>query len=170
MAVNQYTAVVNGLVTALATLASSYPALVVRAKLFKPNDLPDFDRYLIVVSPNGQPWDERRIGIPLIQYVMKVDLFLLVKNFDDTKSLFEAAAAGELGLFQLIDDVKTLLRLSDLGGLIDAGNKTYDEPAGPLNFEGSAAVGFDSNEKAFVHRARLVYTARLNPFCHPRLP
>jgi hypothetical protein len=169
MAANQYSQVVSGLVTALEGL-TGYPGLIVRAKLFKPNDLPEFEQYLIVVSPNAMPWDERRIGIPLIQYIMRADLFLLVKNFDEFKSLFETTVAGELGLFQMIDDVKTLLRLSDLGGLIDKGNKTYDEPSGPLNFEASAVVGFDSDEKAFVHRARLVYTARLNPFCHPRLP
>lgn len=169
MAANEYSQMVEGLVEVLSTLVADYTALDVRAKLFKPNDLPEFTRYLIIVSPPAAPWGERRIGIPLIQYEMKADLYLLVKNFDESKSLF-GTVAGELGLFQLIGDVKTLLRLSDLGGLIDKGNKTYDEPAGPLNFEGSAVPAFDSDEKAFVHRARLVYTARLNPFCHPRLP
>jgi len=99
---------------------------------------------------------------------LRADLWLLVKNWHETDSLF-GTAAPDLGLMQLLWDVKELLRLSDLDGLIDRGNKTYDEPAGPVSFESSAVQAFDSGEKAFIHRVRLVYTARLNPFCHPRL-
>jgi hypothetical protein len=80
---------------------------------------------------------------------------------------------GALGLFELVDDVKDLLRLSDLAGLLD---KTYDEPGGDSNKQGAGAVefqdtiqGFDSAEHAFVHRARIPYVALTIPFCHQRL-
>lgn len=167
---NDYSTMTTRLVAELAAgLAAAYAGIVVVGKVFKPNDLADFPRYCIVVSPNALPWDERRIGVPQVQYIMRADLWLLVKNFDEAASVY-GTVAGSLGLFELINDVKTLLRLTGLSGLINAGNKTYDEPAGPLNFEGNAVQAFDSGEKAFIHRARLVYTARLNPFCHPRLP
>ncbi len=171
---NLYSQMIAGLLTELATLEAGYAGLVVKAKIFKANDLPAFVRYAIVVSPSTMPWEERRIGVPQIQYTMRAELVLLVKNFHETDSLF-GTTAGSLGLFQLIDDVKTRLRISTLGGLIDKGNKSYDEPAGPLGFETGAVSAFDSDEKAFVHRARLLYTARpgappLNPFCHERLP
>lgn len=166
---NPYSTMAASLVTVIGTLVTGYPGLVVKAKLFKPNDLPDFDRYAVIVSPNVMPWDERRTGIPQVQYILKADLFLLVKNFHEEDSLFGVAATA-LGIFEMINDVKTLLRLSDLGGLIPAGVKSYDEPAGPLTFESGATGGLESAEKAFVHRARLVYTARMAPFCHPRLP
>jgi len=166
---NDYSTMTTRLVSELAAgLVASYPAIAVVGKLFKPNDLADFTRYCIVVSPNAQPWEERRTGVPQIQYILRADLWLLVKNFDEAASLY-GTTAGSLGLFELINDVKVLLRLTGLSGLIGPGNKTYDEPAGPLNFEGNAVSAFDSGEKAFIHRARLVYTARLNPFCHPRL-
>lgn len=168
MAANDYSRMVNGLETALLAGLPHFVGLLIDKKIFKPNDLGDFPRYKIVISPNGVPWEERRIGVPQIQYIMRADLWLLVKNWHETDSLF-GFVAPDLGLMQLVWDVKEVLRLSDLDGLIDRGNKTYDEPSGPLNFESGAVQAFDSAEKAFVHRVRLVYTARLNPFCHPRL-
>lgn len=156
-----------------AGLAANYPGLVVQRGLFRPAALPAFDRYAIFVAPASRPWDERRIAVPEIQYIMRVDLFLLVKNWEQTDAPLFGTAAGNRGLFEFIQDVKTLLRLSDLSGLLD---KTYDEPGGDPSKQGAGGVefqdpigGFDAGEYAFVHRARIPYQARLKPFCHPRL-
>lgn len=169
MAANKYSLMTERLQTVLAAGLVQYTALRVDRKIFKPNDLADFTRYCIVISPNGNPWEERREGVPKIGYIFRADLWLLVKNWDETLSVY-GTAAPDLGLLQLVEDVKDLLRLSDLEGLIDRGSKTYDEPAGPLTLDSTAVAAFDSAEKTWVHRARLVYTARMTPFCHERLP
>lgn len=166
MAVNDYATMTARLKTELAAgLAAAYAPISVERKLFKPNDLADFTRYAVVIAPNGNPWEERVIGVRQVQYLFRADLWLLVKNWHEEDSIY-GTTAPDLGLLQLIWDVKELLRLSDLSGLLD---KTYDEPAGPLAMEAGALAAFDSGEKAFIHRARLVYTARMRPFCHPRL-
>lgn len=160
---NPYTDTANRLEVELQTATSAYTAMLVDARFFDPGKLPDFDRYLIIISPpQNDAWSEDIIGVRHFQYKFNVDLYLLVKNFDDTLSIFGDTAPDQ-GLLQLIYDVKSYLRTTDLNGLLD---RTYSEPAGPLSIEYSATAGFDSGEHAFVRRARLRYTARMKPFCH----
>jgi hypothetical protein len=140
--------------------------LLISLRVFKEGNLPPFTRYSIIVSPSPNPWDESRLGVPQIEYLHRADLFILVKNFDEEESLFGTVHPNR-GLFQLVSDVKQVLRISSLGGLITLGNKTYDEPAGPLSFQ-SFTGGFDVGEKAFVQRVKLQFVGRMAPFCHPR--
>lgn len=164
---NPYSSLLTALATELATLSSGYTGLAVVKKRFDPAALPAFDRYLIVVSPaENEPWTEKIIAVRHFQYVMNVDLFLLVKNFDDVNSLLGETTPNK-GLFELVDDVKDLLRTTTLSGTLD---KTYSEAAGPLHIEYAATAGFDSGEKAFVRRARLRYKAGLPSFCWPITP
>ena len=175
MAANGYSAITARLVTELSTLAG-YSSIVVQRRLWRASGLPAFERYCIIVSPAARPWDEERIGVGNIAYHYRVDLYLVVRNWtaDVSDAPLFGTTAGSLGLFQMLEDVKTMLRLSNLGGLID---KTYDEPggdtralgAGGVEFGETAAQGLDSDEFTFAWRARLPYKARGLPFCHPRL-
>ena len=180
MSANRYSAMVAQLAAELTALASpsgwqdtqGYPELVVRTEILRPTKLPAFNRYCIVVSPNMTPWGEKRTAMLEVQDTYRVDLYLLVKNFDEQKSLF-GTSFPEFGVFQLIQDVKVLLRQSDLNGLLA---KTYDEPggdpqrngAGDVTIDEIAAPGFDVSEYTFVHRARIPYQAKMIPVCHPR--
>jgi hypothetical protein len=148
----------------LAVLVSTYAGLVVEERVWDPARLPDFLRYCIIVAPNGRLWTERRISIVQIQYTFHVDLYLLVKNFDEAASVF-GVTAGSLGLLQLIEDVKATLRSSTLSGLLD---KTYDEPGGDVSFGKVASGGLDSAEHSWAHRALIPYTGRMQPFAPTR--
>lgn len=171
---NIVSSVTSQLTTELAAgLTSDYAALAVQRSLFRPAELPAFTRYAIIITPNPRLWEERREAIAKVQYVVRLDLYLLVKNWDTSSDPLFGTTAGSLGLFELINDVKELLRISDLNGLLD---KTYDEPGGDASALGAGAVefqetiqGFDSGEHAFVHRAKIPYIARTAPFCHPRI-
>lgn len=161
------------MVTELAALSSSYAGLTVQRSLFRPAQLPAFTRYAIIVTPNPRVIEERRDAIATVQYLVRFDLYLLVKNWDESEDPLWGTTAGTLGLFELVEDVKDLLRSSDLNGQLD---KTYDEPGGDTNAQGAGPVefqdtiqGFDSAEHAFVHRARIPYLARTIRFCHPRI-
>lgn len=158
----------------LAALATSYTGLVVTRRRFDPRQLPTFDRYAIVLSPSSRPWEEQRHGPGNVNYLFRVDVYLLVKDWGDSDASLFGVAAGSRGLFQLVEDVKDLLRLSNLNGLLD---KTYDEPGGDaralggggVEFGETAAPGFESGEFTFVWRVRIPYVARTVPFCHVRL-
>lgn len=173
MADNGFSEVTARLVTELQVSLAGYGGLVVSRRHFKPGKLPTFTRYAIIVSPASRPWDERRLTVSSVQYTFRIDLYLLVVNWDETDDPLFGVTPGRFGLFQMIQDVKDLLRASNLGGLLD---KTYDEPAGDpqrlggggVEFQELASTGFDSAEYTFVHRVRLPYVARLQPECHDR--
>ena len=170
---NDYVTVTMRLVEELRTIAG-YSGLIVEARNWAPGRLPDFARYAIVVSPDLRPIDERRLGINLIQYVLRASIFVLVKNWADVipEPALYGTTPGSLGLFELVKDVKDLLRMSDLGGLLD---KTYDEAAGDARSPGQGGgsveygtliPGFTSAEYALLYPARIPYVARTKPFCH----
>jgi hypothetical protein len=161
---NDYTSITSVLLTELTAGLASYSPLEVERRFWDAGKLPDFERYLVMISPPLQnAWEERVIGVRNFQYILQIDLYLMVKNFDDKVSIFGDTAPNK-GIFQLVSDVKDLLRTSNLGGLLD---KTYSEPAGPLSIEYAASAGFDSGEHSFIRRAKLVYTARTAAFCWP---
>ena len=168
---NDVSTVTSRLVTELsAGLATDYSGVLVQRGLWRPASLPPFTRYAVIVVPNTRPFDERRIAIRAIEYIIRVDLYVLVKAWDTSDDPLFGTTAGSLGLFELIEAVKDLLRLSDLSGLLD---KTYDEAGGDASRQGPGGVefqdviaGFDSGEHAFVHRARVPFLGRIKPFCH----
>ena len=170
---NAMSQVTEQMVTELsAGLAASYTGLMVQRGLFRPASLPTFTRYAIIITPSARPVEERRNSIAEIQYVLRLDIYALVKNWEETDDPLFGTTTGEFGLFELVEDIKDLLRLSNLNGLLD---KTYDEPGGDSSKEGPGPVefeeiiqGFDSGEHAFTHRARIPYLARTIGFCHPR--
>lgn len=174
---NDYTTMTVRLVTELAAgLASAYANLVVEPRHWDPRKLPAFARYAIVVSPDRQPIAERRLAVNKVQEVMRAQVYVLVKNWDETAmpepALF-GTVDGDLGLFEMVKDVKNLLRASDLSGLLD---KMYDEAAGDAQSPGQGAgpveyqpVGFAAEEHQMAYVARVPYLARIQPFCHPRI-
>ncbi len=176
-ALNSYSAVAAALASTLTTaLTTAYSGLVVSKRHFRADNLPtNFTRYGLIVSPASRPWDERRTAIREIQYIYKIDLFLLVQNFDPDLSLFGTGSSESdpPGLFQMIDDVKNALRTNTLGGLLD---KTYDEPGGDpsknggggVEFQNVATPGLDTGTYALVHRARIPFVGRVMPFCHSK--
>lgn len=170
---NVVSAITTQMVTELSALSSTYASIMVQRGLFRPASLPAFQRYAIIVAPTARPWEEHRVAIASIQYIVRVDLFLLVKNWDQSDDPLFGTTAGALGIFELVNDVKTLLRNSNLAGLLD---KTYDEPGGDSAAQGAGGTefqdtiqGFDSGEHPFVHRARIPFLARTEPFCHLRI-
>lgn len=161
---NDYTTLASSLVTKLlADLGPTYvPNLKVEKRVFDPAKCPDFDKYCIIVSPpQANPWEERVVAVRQFQFIFRADLYLLVKNFNEVDSVF-GVTAPDFGIFQMVNDVKVLLRGHDFSDFLDA---TYSEPAGPLSIEYAATSGFDSGEHPFIRRAKLGYTARTKPFC-----
>lgn len=138
--------------------------LEVRRGIWKPRELTPFERYLVYIAPPlTNPWVERRISTKEMAYVLTAEVYLLVQNFDEVDSVF-GETAPNLGVFQFINDVKGILRDTDLGGLLD---RTYNETAGGSRFESGAASGFDTGGHGWVHRAMLTYTVQTTPFCPP---
>lgn len=141
-----------------------YTPLEVRKGIWKPVDLLPFERYLVFVAPpTSNPWTERRISTKELAFLLTAQIFLLVKNYDETLSVY-GDTPPNLGVFQLLNDVKNVLRATDLGGLVD---RTYNETAGGSSFETGAAGGFDSQRHGWVHRAALTYTVQTQAFCFP---
>lgn len=156
------TRLVSTLQTELATLG--YAPLDVRKGIWKPRQLAPFDRYLVFVAPPlTEPWREIRDSARNIIYVLRAELFLLVKNYDEDQSVY-GDTAPNFGVWQLVSDVKAVLRATDLNGLVD---RTYRETEGGSAFESGATGGFDTGEHGWVHRAKLVYNANMHPFCYP---
>lgn len=175
---NDYSTLTSRLKTRLeSVLSGKYNGLVVSRRHYKPDALPAFDRYCIIISPSPQPVTERRIAVREKQYILRCDLFLLVKNYDADKALFgdEEWETGDdpvdLGLFQLVFDVKDALLTDNLSGLLD---KTYDEAGGdtatkgggPVDFQELAANGLDAGSHPMVNRAKVPFVGRTVPFCH----
>ena len=163
---NPYSTMTERLVAYLppALEALGYTGIEARRGIWKPGTLAPFTRYLVFVAPPiSNPWDERRIATREVAFLLRAELFLLVKNYNEDQSVF-GDTAPNLGVFQLIKDVKDLLRQTDLSGLVD---RTYKETESGSAFEAGAAGGFDSGSHEWVHRAKLVYSAQTHAFCHP---
>ncbi|CAN5608099.1 hypothetical protein BH24ACT15_BH24ACT15_34860 [soil metagenome] len=163
---NAYSTLTHRLTDYLQTELQSlgYAHAEARRGIWKPGALQPFERYLVFVAPaTADPWSERRISTKEVAYVFRSEIFLLVKNYDDVHAIF-GDTAPDLGVFQLMHDVKALLRSTDLGGLLD---RTYRETEGGSGFDTGAMTGFDSGTHGWVHRAKLVYVAQTHAFCHP---
>lgn len=174
---NDYTTMTTRLVSELSSgLAASYSGVVVEARHWDPRKLPAFTRYAIIVAPDQTPVEERRLAVNKVQYILRAQLYVLVKNWDEStfpEPALYGTTAGSLGLFELVKDVKDLLRASDLSGLLD---KTYDEAAGDSRSPGQGAgpvgygvPGFAADEHQMTYPARVPYIARTIPFCHARI-
>lgn len=171
MSVNLYSVLSERLAAVLEARLTQYGTLVVARRLFRPDSLPDFQRYCLIVSPSASPWEEQRTAVREVQDKLRFDLHALVVNFDETHALY-GTTAPNLGLFQLVRDVKDALRLETFDGLLD---KTYDEAGGdarqgggPVQFHTMATPGFDAGEHSFIYRARIPYLGRVQPYCHAR--
>jgi hypothetical protein len=75
-----------------------------------------------------------------------------------------------MGLFQFVKDAKDHLRTHTLNGLLD---KTYDEPGGDSGTGGGGGIDFENVQQGlesgghdFVHRARMTFVGRMQPYCH----
>lgn len=163
---NPYTEFSSGLVTVLqAGLSPLYSGIATRKGIWKPRNLLPFDRYLVFVAPVLQdPVREVRVqSTKRVNEILKADIFLLVKNYDEEQSVY-GDTAPNLGVWQLYKDTKDILRNTDLNGLVE---RNYREVEGGSAFETGASGGFDSGGHGWVHRIRLTYTAYMFSFCHP---
>lgn len=160
---NQFSELFSRLVTELTTtMTPGYTGLHVSARHWDPGKLPAFDRYAVIVSPSPNNTIQEIVkAVRNFQYVVNIDTYLLVKNFDDSNSLFGQSPPNK-GLFEMIEDFKETVRGTTLTGLLD---KTYSEPGGPVSIEYAASSGFDSGEHSFIRRARIPCTFRLQTFC-----
>lgn len=157
---NFSTATVAALTSGLTALG--WTPLAVRKGVWAPRTLLEFDRYLVFVAPpSSNPWSERVIASREIAYTLTAQIYLLVKNYNEEQSVY-GDTAPNLGVFQMISDVKAVLRDTDLGGLID---RTYRETSGGSGFDAGAGSGFSTGDHAFVNRAVLTYTVQAKGFC-----
>lgn len=168
MSLNVYSDFLKKTGTELATglTGLGYTPLTVKVAVWKPRALPVFEKFYVQVAPPlSNLWTERRISTKEVQYVLRANIFLLVKNYDEELSLHgDDSTAPDLGIFQLISDVKNLLRATNLNGLL---SRTYNETVGDVAFESGAASGFDVGSRDWVHRALVPYTGETEPFCFP---
>ncbi len=51
-------------------------SLVIARRLYKEANLPDFERYCIIISPPATPWEEKRIATPQVSFILRADLYL----------------------------------------------------------------------------------------------
>lgn len=161
---NPYNDLTARLVTELTAGLTSlgYTPLAVRRGIWKPRALEPFDRYLIFISPPAtDPVRERVISAREFAFELKAQLFLLVKNYNEDQSVF-GDVTPNFGVFDLVNDVKTILRGNSLSGLL---NTTYRETEGGSGFESGASTGFSSGSHEFVHRASLTFTGLTKGFC-----
>lgn len=142
-----------------------YTDLEVRAGIWNPRTLLPWDRYLIFLAiPTANPSNESRIqSSKLVTETLRTNVVLLVKNYDETNSVL-GDTAPNLGVFQMLKDAKTVLRDTDLDGLVE---RTYREVEGGTAFETGVSGGFESQAHGWVHRLSFIYTAAMFPFCHP---
>jgi len=172
---NPYSTLLLALTGALEELSASgnpgcgYVGLVVQTGVFRPHTLPDFEKYCVFLSIPSRPWEERRVATRTIQDVLRVDMNLLVKNDSEADSLL-GSTDGRMGLFQFVKDAKDHLRTHTLNGLLD---KTYDEPGGDAGTGGGGGIDFENVQQGlesgghdFVHRARMTFVGRMQPYCH----
>lgn len=164
---NPYSQLSERLVSVLQTDMTTlgWTPLETRKGIWKPGSLQPWERYLVYVAPPLQnPVTEVRDS-RLVYYVLRADVFLLVKNFSEDEGLsVYGETLPDAGVFQMLFDAKTVLRATNLGGLVD---RTYSETLGGSQFETGAATGFDTGTFGWVHRARIQYTAQTVPFCYP---
>ena len=161
---NLYSVMTSRLVTVLAAGLTQYTGLVVDRRRFHPENLPAFTgNYMIIVSPSSRPWGERIVSVRTIQDTLRCDLFLLVKNFHTDNSLF-GLTTPDFGIFQMIEDMKALLRVNTLSSLLDM---TYEEVTSEVDFEDLAIKAHDTGEYTWIHRARQPYIGRMRQLCHP---
>lgn len=166
---NPYSAFYATLTTTLtAELAANYTNIEGRMGIWNPARLLPFERYLVFIAPPTQDLvrEVRLQSSKLVNEILKADVYLLVKNYDEGPSDLSifGDTAPNLGVLQLLKDTKDILRNTDLGGTIE---RNYREVEGGSSFETGATGGFDSGGHGWVHRARLTYTAMLPAFCHP---
>jgi hypothetical protein len=171
---NAYSQVTAALESALsAALTPSYSGLVVVRAQFKPDLIPStFTRYGLFISPSSRPWDERHTGIREVQYIIRADLIVLVANFDPTNALFGTTSPNK-GLFELVGDIKSTIRGTTLGSVLD---KTYAEAAGNpadgggggVEFQELAVAGLDAGSYAVINRANVPFVGRIAPACFPK--
>lgn len=161
-AYSQLTAALETLLTNGLT-GLGYSPLQVYTGVWKQRAIPEFGKYYVQIAPpTSNVWTERRISIREIQHVLRVDVFLLVKNFSEWPALY-GETGPDLGLFQLVSDTKDLLRVATFDGF----TLTLNELVGDTTFETGAATGFETGPRTWVHRARVPYTAFTEPFCPP---
>lgn len=150
-------------------LAASYAGIVVDTRLFKADRLPDLSgtNYAIIVSPPPVILEERKVSTRSIQLVYFVNLFLLVKNFDEVNALF-GVTPGALGIAQLVEDVKTAIYTSINSGALNALlSESLSELGQKVQFDSSALPAFDSGEYPFVYRALQPFMGgEKNPTCY----
>lgn len=161
-----YVDFVDATVSVLQTqLLPSYANLETRKGVWDPRRLATFERYLVFVAiPLTDLEREVRVqASKLVNEIVKAEIYLLVKNYDEDKSLY-GKSAPDLGVIKLFDDAKDVLRNTDLGGLLE---RTYREIEGGTAFESGASGGFDTGKHEWVHRIRFTYTAMMQGFCHP---
>jgi hypothetical protein len=145
-----------GLLAALKTALENDAALsvyneVVSVRKYRPDSLPAFETYGIVLSPASLGWED--VGIRCREDLPRVDLHCLVFDFDAEKSLV-GVAAGEVGILQMVEDVIACLEFNSLSDYVEV---TGQE----VNTEIQLNEVPSSNRDGFYHEVKIRLNYRL---------
>ena len=126
----------------------------VEAGIYHPENLPNFARWAVVISPVYE--DEKSIANRTKIETDHVKLWCIVKNFDPRLSVVGKIA--DIGIIKLVKDVKA--------ALIDFNKDKKDELTVLLN-ELDSPIKYDTHpfpdRKDFFHEVGVPYSVKLKP-------
>jgi len=131
------------------TTLDAYLDDAVEIRQWKPDELPDFDKYCVVLSFAGE--GEEHAGLKSNDKIFEVLIVCLVRNYGYPDAILGTTAPDTVGLFKLADDVKKCLRGNSLSNAVMPDNNVF-----AASSETSRA--FPENTHIFV--ALLGYRAR----------
>jgi hypothetical protein len=129
---------------------------IVDIRKYRPDELPEFENYGIIVSPGSQECDN--IAVAEKQWECEVKIVALVFNYDETKSLTGVDVAGdEVGILKMVDHIFDCLRNNELDGHVEVTGKELSNRI-DLNAVPS------SNREGFYHEVEIESTWLLQSF------
>jgi len=127
----------------------AYLDSAVEIREWKPDELPDFDKYCVVLSFAGE--SEEHAGLKSNDKIFEVLIVCLVRNYGFPDALMGTTPPNKAGLFKLVDDVKDCLRGNDLANAVMPDNDV---------FAGSSETSRAFPENTHIFVALLGYRAR----------
>lgn len=123
---------------------------------YKPENLPDFDIYCILISPVSD--FENLIANRVKEKICKVEINCVVRNFDEQDSLLASGdISGNVGIIKFANDVrKTLHNYGEANK--DRLTILYDETDEPVNYKKTVKI---PEREGFFREVTVPYKVRL---------
>ncbi len=149
------------LFTTHATITAYTPTAAVLKMKYRPQHLPDFDKFAIIISPFSEREQHERHTNSL-EYIEGVQIVAIVRNYDEVLSVY-GTTAPNIGILQHCQNIKDVLRSRTLTGLVTVTKHEFDEE---IKF--SEVVS--ENRDFFYHEAIMLWLAEVadpNPMPEP---